>query len=55
MSKELAQLLFPNVDKTIEYYEELYPERNLDKKAKVTRLGLVQQALYTWVIFMVLL
>jgi len=35
----LAQLLFPNVDKTIEYYEELYPERNLDKKAKVTRLG----------------
>ena len=39
MSKELAQLLFPNVDKTIEYYEELYPERNLDKKAKVTRLG----------------
>ncbi|WP_449024941.1 glutamate--tRNA ligase [Peptostreptococcus stomatis] len=39
MSKELAQLLFPNVDKTIEYYEDLYPERNLDKKAKVTRLG----------------
>lgn len=39
MSKELAQLLFPNVDKTIEYYQELYPERNLDKKAKVTRLG----------------
>lgn len=39
MSKELAQLLFPNVDKTIEYYENLYPERNLDKKAKVTRLG----------------
>nr|WP_293700697.1 glutamate--tRNA ligase [uncultured Peptostreptococcus sp.] len=39
MSKELAQLLFPNVDKTIEYYEELYPERNLDKKTKVTRLG----------------
>ena len=39
MSKELAQLLFPNVDKTIEYYEDLYPESNLDKKAKVTRLG----------------
>ena len=39
MSKELAQFLFPNVDKTIEYYEDLYPERNLDKKATVTRLG----------------
>lgn len=39
MSRELAELLFPHIDKTIEYYEELYPERNLDKKAKVTRLG----------------
>ncbi len=39
MSKELAELLFPDIDKTIEYYEELYPERELDKKAKVTRLG----------------
>lgn len=39
MSKELAELLFPNIDKTIEYYEELYPERELGKKAKVTRLG----------------
>lgn len=39
MSKELAELLFPDIDKTIEYYEELYPERELEKKAKVTRLG----------------
>ena len=39
MSKELAELLFPDIDKTIEYYEELFPERELDKKAKVTRLG----------------
>lgn len=39
MIKELAELLFPNIDKTIEYYEELYPERELGKKAKVTRLG----------------
>ncbi len=39
MSKELAELLFPDIDKTIEYYEELYPERDLEKKAKVTRLG----------------
>lgn len=39
MSRELAELLFPNVDKTLDYYENLFPERNLDKKAKVTRLG----------------
>lgn len=39
MSKELAELLFPDIDKTIEYYEELYPKRELEKKAKVTRLG----------------
>ncbi|WP_101772797.1 glutamate--tRNA ligase [Peptostreptococcus faecalis] len=39
MSKELAELLFPEIDKTLEYYEEKFPERNLDKKAKVTRLG----------------
>lgn len=39
MSKELADLLFPNVDKTLDYYEQMYPERNLEKGAKVTRLG----------------
>ncbi len=39
MSRELAELLFPNIDKTIEYYEELYPVRKQDKKVKVTRLG----------------
>lgn len=36
---QMAQLLFPNVDKTPEYYEELYPKRNLPDGAKVTRLG----------------
>lgn len=35
----MAQLLFPNIDKTPEYYEELYPKRNLPDGAKVTRLG----------------
>lgn len=39
MSKELAELLFPHIDKDIEYYEEKYPQRELGKKAKVTRLG----------------
>ncbi len=38
-NKRLAELLFPNIDKTPEYYEELYPERNLPEGAKVTRLG----------------
>lgn len=36
---ELAELLFPHIDKTPEYYETLYPERILPEGAKVTRLG----------------
>jgi len=35
---ELAELLFPNIKKP-EYYEELYPERNIKSGAKVTRLA----------------
>ena len=38
-NKKLAQLLFPDIDKTPEYYEEKYPERDLPEGAKVTRLG----------------
>ena len=38
-NKKLAELLFPNVDKTPEYYETLYPPRNLPEGARVTRLG----------------
>lgn len=37
--KKLAELLFPNIDKTPEYYEEMYPKRDLPEGAKVTRLG----------------
>ncbi len=36
---ELADLLFPNIDKTPEYYEELYPPRRLKEGAKVTRFA----------------
>lgn len=36
---KLAGLLFPDIDKTPEYYEELYPERHLAEGAMVTRLG----------------
>ena len=36
---ELANLLFPNIDKTREYYENKYPERNLPEGAMVTRFG----------------
>ena len=36
---ELAELLFPNITKTREYYEELYPERDLPEGAMVTRFG----------------
>ena len=38
-NKKLAQLLFPHIDKTPDYYEELYPERNLPEGARVTRFA----------------
>ena len=37
--RELAEILFPNITKTREYYEEKYPERNLPEGAMVTRFG----------------
>lgn len=36
---ELANILFPNIEKTSEEYENLYKNRNLDAKAMVTRYG----------------
>lgn len=36
---KLAQLLFPNVGKSPEYYEELYPKRDIKEGAKVTRFA----------------
>ena len=36
--KELANLIFPNA-KSVEYYEEKYPERNLPEGAMVTRFA----------------
>ena len=39
MTGKLAELLFPNITKKPEFYEELYPARNLKSDAKVTRLG----------------
>ncbi len=38
-NKDLANLIFPNVTKTIEDYEKMYPERNLKEGAKVTRFA----------------
>lgn len=38
-NNKLAQLLFPNIDKTPDYYEELYPQRNLKEGARVTRFA----------------
>ena len=37
--EKLAELLFPGIDKTPEYYEELYPERGLPEGARVTRFA----------------
>ncbi|NCB41901.1 MAG: glutamate--tRNA ligase [Clostridia bacterium] len=38
-NQKLANLLFPNIKRTPEDYEAFYPQRNLPKGAKVTRLG----------------
>ncbi|MBR1413631.1 MAG: glutamate--tRNA ligase [Bacilli bacterium] len=36
-NKELADLIFPDITKTVADYEALYPERDLSENAKVTR------------------
>ena len=38
-NEKLAQLLFPDIDKTTEYYEEKYPPRNLKEGARVSRFA----------------
>ena len=37
--KLLANLIFPNIDKTVEDYKKIYPLRNLKEGAKVTRFA----------------
>ena len=38
-NKDLADLIFPNLEHDVEYYEALYPERNLKEGEKVTRFA----------------
>ena len=38
-NKKLAELLFPHIDKTPDYYEGLYPERQLPEGARVARFA----------------
>lgn len=38
-NEDLANIIFPNITKTIEDYEKEYPERNLEKGACVTRFA----------------
>ena len=38
-NKELADIMFPNVEHDIEYYENLYPERSLKEGAVVSRFA----------------
>ena len=37
--KELADLMFPGITKTVEDYEKMYPKRNLKEGARVTRFA----------------
>jgi glutamyl-tRNA synthetase len=39
MNKELADLIFPNINKTVEDYEKIYPKRDLKDGACVTRIA----------------
>ncbi len=39
MNEELAEILFPNITKTPEEIEAMYPKRNLKEGAMVTRFG----------------
>ena len=38
-NKDLADLIFPNITKTVEDYERMYPERDLPEGAAVTRFA----------------
>lgn len=38
-NKELASIMYPNVEKDINYYEQIYPERNLPEGAVVSRFA----------------
>lgn len=38
-NKDLADLIFPNLEHDVEYYEAIYPERNLKEGEKVTRFA----------------
>ncbi len=38
-NEKLAELLFPHIDKTCEYFEEKYPLRSLKEGARVTRFA----------------
>ncbi len=38
-NKTLSNLIFPNIDKTPDYYEELYPPRSLAEGVKVARFA----------------
>ncbi|MDD4642741.1 MAG: glutamate--tRNA ligase [Erysipelotrichaceae bacterium] len=37
--EQLAELLFPNIDKTPDDYKKIYPKRQLDDKAEVLRIA----------------
>ena len=52
-NKKMAELLFPHIDKTPQYYEELYPERKLKEAHGLQDLAQALRDLYTWGIFSV--
>ena len=45
-NKDLADLIFPNINKSIEDYDKMYPERDLKEGARVTRRDLCILVIY---------
>ncbi len=52
-NKALANLLFPDIDKAPQYYEDKYPERDLPKGARLHVWHQALQDLFIWVICLV--
>ena len=50
-NKELADLMFPNVEHDIEYYENLYPKRDLPEGAVVSRFAPSPTGLFIWEVY----
>ena len=50
--ERMAELLLPDITKTPEYFENMYPERNLPEGAAVTRIAPSPTGYLIWACFL---